>query len=43
VSLNPGKYTYKFFVDGQWMIDPANDEWESNWEGRENSVLWIDP
>jgi hypothetical protein len=41
--LKPGKYTYKFIVDGQWMIDPANDDWESNWEGTGNSVLWIDP
>jgi hypothetical protein len=41
--LKSGKYTYKFIVDGQWMIDPANDDWESNWEGTGNSVLWIGP
>ncbi|MHC1774466.1 MAG: glycogen-binding domain-containing protein [Lentimicrobium sp.] len=43
LNLKPGKYTYKFIVDGQWMIDPANDDWEGNWEGTGNSVLWIDP
>lgn len=41
--LKPGKYTYKFIVDGQWMIDPANDDWEGNREGTGNSVLWIEP
>ncbi len=43
VSLNPGKYTYKFIVDKQWMIDPANDAWENNSVGTGNSVLWIEP
>lgn len=43
VSLKPGKYTYKFIIDGQWMIDPANEVWEENSEGTGNSVLWIEP
>ncbi len=43
LNLKPGKYTYKFNVDGQWMIDPANDDWEGNRVGTGNSVLWIDP
>ncbi|MBK6962780.1 MAG: glycogen-binding domain-containing protein [Bacteroidales bacterium] len=43
LNLKPGKHTYKFIVDGQWMIDPANEDWETNWEGTGNSVLWIDP
>lgn len=42
VYLNSGKHTYKFIVDGQWMIDPANEIWESNNQGTGNSVLWID-
>lgn len=43
VFLKPGKYTYKFIVDGQWMIDPSNEIWEENREGTGNSVLWIEP
>lgn len=43
VYLKPGKYTYKFIVDGQWLIDPANDTWEDNAAGTGNSVLWIEP
>lgn len=42
VYLNSGKHTYKFIVDGQWMVDPANETWESNNQGTGNSVLWID-
>ncbi|NTW25530.1 MAG: hypothetical protein HGA37_12600 [Lentimicrobium sp.] len=41
--LRPGKYTYKFIVDGFWMIDPANETWEGNSQGTGNSVLWIEP
>jgi hypothetical protein len=43
VSLKPGKYTYKFIVDGRWLIDPANEYWEENEYGTGNSVLWIEP
>lgn len=41
--LRPGKHTYKFIVDGSWMIDPANENWEENSQGTGNSVLWIEP
>jgi hypothetical protein len=41
--LKPGKYTYKFIVDGNWHEDPANDKWETNQYGSKNSVLWIEP
>jgi hypothetical protein len=41
--LIPGKYTYKFIVDGQWIIDPDNDLWENNEYGTKNSILWIEP
>ena len=43
VSLRPGKYTYKFIVDGKWIKDPSNDLWEENEYGTGNSVLWIEP
>lgn len=26
VPLNPGRYAYKFKVDGEWMLDPTNPE-----------------
>ena len=39
--LKPGKCTYKFMIDGKWILDPANDLWEENEYGTGNSVLWI--
>lgn len=41
VFLRPGKYTYKFIVDGKWILDPGNELWEDNEYGTGNSVLWI--
>jgi len=41
--LRPGKYTYKFIVDGNWILDPSNSLYEQNEYGTNNSVLWIDP
>ena len=41
--LRPGKYTYKFIVDNDWILDPANHLWENNEYGNGNSVLWIGP
>lgn len=43
VYLRPGKYTYKFIVDGKWILDPTNTLWEENEFGTGNSVLWIEP
>lgn len=42
ICLKPGKYTYKFIVDGQWMLDPGNRLWEENEWGTGNSVLWVE-
>ena len=39
VVLSPGKYEYKFFVDGKWKKDPRNDQTCSNCFGTQNSVL----
>ena len=41
VYLKQGKHTYKFIVDGKWMLDPGNKLWEDNEYGNGNSVLWI--
>jgi transcriptional regulator with XRE-family HTH domain len=38
LSLKPGKYQYKFIVDGQWMTDPANKLTVRNSFGSENSI-----
>lgn len=43
LNLKPGKYTYKFIVDGEWILDPANKLYEQNEYGTYNSVLWMDP
>lgn len=41
VHLSRGKHLYKFIVDGDWIIDPANKLWEQNEHNTGNSVLWI--
>jgi hypothetical protein len=40
-DLPPGRYEYKFIVDGKWMHDPANQENVQNEHGTLNSVLTI--
>ena len=32
VDAEPGRHAYKFVVDGQWMVDPANTQTEKNGE-----------
>ncbi len=39
IDLEPGKYTYKFIVDGNWLLDPANTITEEDAAGNVNSVL----
>lgn len=41
IDLASGRYTYKFIVDGAWMIDPANKEVEADEYGNRNSVVII--
>lgn len=43
VYLAPGKYLYKYVVDGKWLIDPGNPLWENNEHNTGNSILWIEP
>jgi len=38
VNLRPGRYEYKFLVDGQWWTDPTNANATSNSYGSINSV-----
>ncbi|HEX8846026.1 MAG TPA: serine hydrolase [Pyrinomonadaceae bacterium] len=39
VDLKPGKYFYKFIVDGNWITDPSNPATEGDGQGNTNSVL----
>ena len=41
IDLAPGKYTYKFIIDGDWILDPANLETETDERGHTNSVLVV--
>ncbi len=38
VNLVPGRYQYKFIVDGVWISDPSNSMTVRNQFGTENSV-----
>lgn len=39
INLQPGRYEYKFIVDGQWCTDPDASETTRNDFGSLNSVL----
>jgi hypothetical protein len=41
VTLAPGRYEYKFFVDGQWLPDPLARENVWNNHGSLNSVVVV--
>ena len=41
VMLPPGRYEYKFLVDGQWWTDPKNKQNCYNCFGTQNSVMVI--
>ena len=41
LSLKPGRYAYKFVIDGKWTLDPANSQTEDNGMGDKNSVLTV--
>lgn len=39
--LDPGRYRYRFVVDGMWQQDPHNDYVESNPYGELNSIVEV--
>lgn len=39
LQLDPGKYEYKFVVDGVWIVDPGNPK--HVYEGNHNSVMEV--
>ncbi len=40
-SLKPGRYEYKFFVDGSWLNDPRCDKSVPNTFGSQNSIVEV--
>jgi hypothetical protein len=43
LDLNPGVYTYKFILDGNWLLDPANPETQEDEAGNVNNVIEVRP
>ncbi|MCF8036160.1 MAG: glycogen-binding domain-containing protein [Desulfobacteraceae bacterium] len=41
VMLPPGRYEYKFRVDGNWWLDPGNSQSCGNPFGGQNSVIEV--
>lgn len=41
LPLGPGRYRYRYVVDGQWLRDPANPTMEMNPYGEMNSVIEV--
>jgi len=43
VMLPPGRYEYRFLVDGQWFCDPRNNDICLNPFGTQNNVRVVAP
>lgn len=43
VNIEPGRYEYKYFVDGQELVDPENKEQVPNGMGSFNNLLNVTP
>ncbi|MBN3040586.1 MAG: isoamylase early set domain-containing protein [Candidatus Omnitrophica bacterium] len=41
ISLKPGRYEYKFVIDGNWINDPNNSNTAWNTYGSQNSVIEV--
>jgi len=41
LPLRPGRYRYRFVVDGKWMTDPHNSYVEANQFGELNNVIEV--
>ncbi|MBV8781643.1 MAG: AAA family ATPase [Phycisphaerae bacterium] len=42
LPLSPGRYRYRFVVDGKWVTDPHNQYVEANQFGELNNVIEVD-
>lgn len=40
IPLKPGRYLYKFIIDGHWISDPANRKGEFDGHGGKNSIVY---
>ena len=40
--LKPGRYEYKFVVNGNWRVDASNDNFAYNDQGSMNSMLIVE-
>lgn len=40
ISLEPGRYLYKFIIDGKWKSDPANRLYEYDGHSGYNSIVY---
>ncbi|RKY31586.1 MAG: hypothetical protein DRP74_04590 [Candidatus Omnitrophota bacterium] len=43
IKLAPGRYRYRFVIDGKWVEDPSNPEKELNPYGQMDSLVEINP
>jgi len=41
LNLSPGRYEYRFLVDGQWHNDPQCESYNPNPFGEENCVITL--
>jgi 1,4-alpha-glucan branching enzyme len=41
VALPPGRYAYRFLVDGEWQDDPQCGQYEANSFGTANAVVEV--
>jgi 1,4-alpha-glucan branching enzyme len=41
VNLKPGRYEYKFFVDGNWLNDPRCTWFAPNTFGSQNCIIEV--
>jgi len=41
IQLKPGRYEYRFYVDGQWVDDPSAQQTVANPFGSRNAVLEV--
>jgi hypothetical protein len=41
IGVPQGRYRYKFMVDGNWMVDPKNPEFEQNVFGTFDSIMKV--
>lgn len=42
IELSPGSYEYKFFVDGEWRVDPDAVSYNVNGYGTLNCIITVD-